>query len=662
MARLILAALFLLCGAIMAVLATAFLLFAPTQYLSLDRADVPLQHLTSVREERQPHPDLSNPTQYLRVPGNCSIWFRTVFSQYPEVLRFKLAPPKAGVAVRHQVFLHAGAQEKLLFDSDTAPESDDGWEYAIDLPAQADPGALVLTTLSTDPEARSAWVNLRIDYAYQGICAIALLFLASGSALLIWWKKTTPAGRDRRKATVRLGVLGLTLFVGIVGMEWGIRKYPTILGQDAYLKLFYGSPRVPAAAVRFAQEEAMDLMEADGEHAEIVKRFKPNQKQQVFLKYGSLYVTGETVYRPGRIPIEGELLTDARGFSNRTTQSAPFVAVLGDSYCEYLPTDRQWPSLLSAEIGKSVCNFGIRAQGTIEERAVYEHVVSNLKPKIVILLFCETNDLLENERRREALNAGIGFETNRSAERKGILQTVLLRSHPISQTRRNTDRSLLLSGFAALSGSWAPLLADRSLFERPFYRESNALPIAGQYNRITFAHFARPHRAAFFFAEAARRAVDKTQLEQSQGWQIAKQELERLNDLVGQDGTRLVIVNLPLKLRTYLPLLEEAMEPEALQQYFDLATASRAPSIKLSAFKKNAENVSTLLSELCREREHPIPYLDLHPAFLEAARNGRHPYIEDDTHFNETGERVVAETIAGFLKDAAWLDDMREGE
>jgi len=50
---------------------------------------------------------------------------------------------------------------------------------------------------------------------------------------------------------------------------------------------------------------------------------------------------------------------------------------------------------------------------------------------------------------------------------------------------------------------------------------------------------------------------------------------------------------------------------------------------------------------------YKIPFLDVTPVLQERVESGESVYFTDDSHLNERGLAVVAETVANFLQDRA---------
>ena len=54
-----------------------------------------------------------------------------------------------------------------------------------------------------------------------------------------------------------------------------------------------------------------------------------------------------------------------------------------------------------------------------------------------------------------------------------------------------------------------------------------------------------------------------------------------------------------------------------------------------------------MLRELCQQAQ--IPFLDTTDALEQRFNSGENVYFPDESHLNETGQAVVADTLAAFL-------------
>ena len=69
----------------------------------------------------------------------------------------------------------------------------------------------------------------------------------------------------------------------------------------------------------------------------------------------------------------------------------------------------------------------------------------------------------------------------------------------------------------------------------------------------------------------------------------------------------------------------------------------------VAAMMRNRLAQNRMMRDLCERLQ--IPFLDTTAALQARLESGENVYFPDESHLNETGEAVVAETLAAFLSD-----------
>jgi hypothetical protein len=112
-------------------------------------------------------------------------------------------------------------------------------------------------------------------------------------------------------------------------------------------------------------------------------------------------------------------------------------------------------------------------------------------------------------------------------------------------------------------------------------------------------------------------------------------------------GAELVVMFLPFKGQIYLPLLEHSMPATELSAalHFSLGDNPTPPDVEVMMQNRLAQNV--MLRGLCAESG--IRFLDTTDALAARVLAGENVYYPDESHLNEIGHRVVADTLARFL-------------
>ncbi len=623
MVKLIASCILLGCGAATALVAVASTLWAPVQYLTLESAWVPAPYLAEVREERRPNPDIFHLSQWILVPRTSEIGFHTQVSAYPETLAFRLA---GGDAIRYTVGMRTDKGIKVLFDSAQAQVSETQ-TYRVPLPNGPSSLDLVFTTHAEGPGSAGGWIDLRVEYQYGLAWAVAFCLFLCGGILLMMWRRAQPDSSQRRRDMARMGLLVLGLGLGVAGIEFALRLRPGLLGNDLIIKL-RSSMHTPESVVAYM--ESLDWQDPDLTYPEIGWRYLPNSR----IAAGSG---------------NGEIVTDDRGFPNKTTREEADIVVLGDSFCSTLPVPKQWPALLAGQMDKAVCNFGVGRYSTIQERAVYENVAAPLRAKQVILLFFEGNDLRDNEGWSKKLGpdkkpANVKFWKN-------FIRDLVVRSKPNAPVKRGADSSLLLSLLSHAMGRWAPLLNDQSPFMKPFFHtaehEMTALHLAARRAKILLPTENKPYPVTLHLPYMLEMSQEVAAVQNRAGLDIAKVEIEKLHRLVTEHNATLYVARVPVKIRVYFQLLENALGREVLDEFFLLASKQAKIDLDPEAFLKNKDNVAMELARWCEKIG--VAYIDL-AGPLEAAAARGVPVYDLDTHLSEAAQPIVAEVIAAQLR------------
>jgi hypothetical protein len=115
-------------------------------------------------------------------------------------------------------------------------------------------------------------------------------------------------------------------------------------------------------------------------------------------------------------------------------------------------------------------------------------------------------------------------------------------------------------------------------------------------------------------------------------------------------GAGLVVMFLPFKSQVYLPLLDGALPAEDLLAAMHYSLDAFGRDVDVGRLYENRLAQNYLMASFCAEAG--IPFLDVTPALQARAAAGDHVYFPFESHLNETGEAVVADTLAAFLQSA----------
>ena len=131
------------------------------------------------------------------------------------------------------------------------------------------------------------------------------------------------------------------------------------------------------------------------------------------------------------------------------------------------------------------------------------------------------------------------------------------------------------------------------------------------------------------------------------GWALTRQALGEMQDVSRGIGATFVVVFLPFKSQVYLPWLAQSQPADELSRAlrFYLSDNPGAPDVTQMLANRLAQN--RLMRRFCTERG--IPLIDTTDALTQRFTAGENVYFPDESHLNERGHAVVADTVAAYL-------------
>lgn len=286
---------------------------------------------------------------------------------------------------------------------------------------------------------------------------------------------------------------------------------------------------------------------------------------------------------------EYDVRYDQHGFRNQTDLMSADIAVIGDSFVESPQTSHD--ALMSTVLGKlqnaSVANLGISGYGPQQELIVLKRFALPLRPKTVVWVFYEGNDLNDIQRYED---------THRLAAEPRTPQSVLSRIWARSFMNNLLSTVIRLRDGCQSSstiGDYYALVKDASGRE------------------------VRQYFISDLFSSAAK---------ESEAFAITRASLSAAYQLSRQHGFRLIVVFAPTEYRVY------SDTPSVIE--FSEKTRDWRPS-----------NLPSKLRAMVADIAPQIDFVDLTPVFKdEVARHGQ-PFLSDDTHWSDAGHTLVARTI-----------------
>lgn len=324
---------------------------------------------------------------------------------------------------------------------------------------------------------------------------------------------------------------------------------------------------------------------------ELLYKPKPHQTLKMQVYRGNI---GEALCLPPHPEEPFDLIYDKNGFRNEEDLTSADIAVIGDSYVEsqMMPGSQLATTRLAELTNLTVANLGQSGYGPQQELVVLKRHALSLRPKTVVWVFYEGNDLLDArayENRAASLKATWGrvdsfwyrsFSKNSLAWLIRSLRTCVPNQHEKPQAARTT-------------------VVDPEGKKHKLYVKGRSVSIT----------------------------LTKQELDDLQKTVSILEEAHRL---VQGEGARLMVVFAPVAYRVY-------------HQITDFEGVGGGTT------RWDVNDLPDRLRSIVQEISSDIDYVDLTPALRSAARNNTMVFLHDDTHWTSEGHRVVAEALAEAL-------------
>jgi lysophospholipase L1-like esterase len=344
--------------------------------------------------------------------------------------------------------------------------------------------------------------------------------------------------------------------------------------------------------------------------------------------------------------------TDEEGFRNTRTRDPIDIAALGDSFTDAMTLDAHdsWTSVLERTTGLTVQNYGTAGFGPQQELRVLTDFVVRHRPRVVVLAYFAGNDLFDAEAFDE-------FDRSNGAVQRPVP------GWQIKDVVSRADTWFVVSALRA-AGTWASR-----------YQSAEAKPIetappphaiaAGRtpvFDRGMFTARVRGQtlRWAFMPPYLNTLTMSEHELTSRTGWSLTKRAIVDMQRATREIGAELVVMFLPFKSQIYLPLAAESMPSHDLSRalHFYLRDNPTQPDVAVMMRNRLAQN--GMLTRFCAD--NGIRLLDTTDALSARVGAGENVYFPDESHLNEMGHRIVADTLATFLASQAPLDRARPAQ
>lgn len=298
---------------------------------------------------------------------------------------------------------------------------------------------------------------------------------------------------------------------------------------------------------------------------------------------------GEGICLPVRPAEPFDVKYDKNGFRNEQDLAEAEVAVIGDSYVEspMMPGPLLATTRLAELYGRAVANLGQSGYGPQQELVVLKRYALPLRPKWIVWVFYEGNDLADAQSYEERVSFLNGMWNS---------------------LNRAWDRSFTLNSLMALA-RWTHGCVPNQR-------------IAGNYGLIDGED---GHEQRVYFLDHSSSIVPAMQ--ELEALQTTANALKAAYQLARSEGAEFMVAFAPTKFRVYHDIAR-----------FDGNTQG---DLKWWVLNDLPERLHRLVADISQD----IHYVDLTPALSAAAKAKQLVFIPDDTHWTSDGHRVVAETL-----------------
>lgn len=322
--------------------------------------------------------------------------------------------------------------------------------------------------------------------------------------------------------------------------------------------------------------------------------------------FGLQYGTIAPPPNPDEVLSRHTLAWDSNGFRVPANPSDTYsIIALGDSYTEASGVAMPWSDVLAEQIGQSVRNLGYRGYGPQEYAIVMQEYGVSENPEVIVLGFFGGNDI----------NNASSY-----AERADDFVLPELARDTLTQLTANND----------------PWDSERDAYQYPVYLDlpTGQIPVAFLNSYVSWIN------------------ITQEDLRESNSLQAIRNSWRTIATLAGQD-TCFVISYFPSKPQIYLPYVQQADRIRIIDGQVQQVTSPNGEIDDVDIeptyddLLSRIPNTQTVLAEVAASEN--IHFLDLTPAFEQAASEGEMLWLAYDSHWNQAGHDLAAAEIAEYI-------------
>lgn len=322
---------------------------------------------------------------------------------------------------------------------------------------------------------------------------------------------------------------------------------------------------------------------------------------------------------------EYRFVTDDHGFPNEPAvwQEQYDMVIAGDSFTiRTAPTT--WIERLEQHAGREILTLGAPSWSTLNEAEAIRQFGLDKRPKFVLLMFFEGNDIINTQQYLERKDSGLDW---REYDLQGV----------------SFYRRLLTPHFVAYL--WQKVFPEQ-VEETPDYR----YPVVASTE-------AGPIETVFKEVHLLPLSADYETLAASDEFTAVKNSLIALNEDVAAQGAQLVVVYIPSKEHVLWSRIWESEDVNNVLERTVTVTLSEGDSgtlqwkpdiLSYDRFSENTQAQEQLLRDFTSEAG--IHFLNLTPVFWQGSIENGELYHYGDPHWNQTGNDLAAEAIWAFLQ------------